>query len=76
MMGKDPTLDIPRLSDPAYYAERAALYAADPNRWAWYVRVHVHTCRRCAKRLSHTGLEAERDGLPGHLCCGHDVRLP
>jgi hypothetical protein len=72
--GKDKTLDIARLAEPAYFAERLAIYQADPLRWAWYVRVHVHRCMQCAREVSHTGLEAERDGLAAHLCCGRDVR--
>lgn len=73
--GKDTTLDLARLgSDPAYYAERLAVYEANPVRWLWYVRQHTHTCKHCARQITHTGLEAERGGLAAHLCCGQDVR--
>ncbi len=77
IQGKDSTLDLARLAtDPGYFAERLALYQAEPMRWAWYVRVHTHSCPSCGRKISHTGLEAERDGAAVHLCCGHDVRFP
>lgn len=74
MPRKDDTLDIPRLAtDPDYFAERKAFYQADPQRWFWYVHTHTHRCQ-CGREISHTGLEAERDGLAAHTCCGRDVR--
>lgn len=71
---KDPTLSRERLSDPAYYAQQLALYESDPKLWTWYLNPHAHTCPRCARIISHTGLDAERDEPTSHLCCGHDVR--
>lgn len=75
MPQKDPALMRDQLTDPTYYAQQLALYQSDPLRWAWYLRTHAHKCKACGREITHTGLEAERDGDAVHLCCGRDVRL-
>lgn len=74
MPQKDNELIRERLTEPAYYAQQQALYESDPVRWAWYLREHSHVCKRCQRTITHTGLDAERDGDASHLCCGADVR--
>lgn len=63
--------DLKRLnSDPAYYDTIVKQYAG-----THYVDIHNHTCKTCGHVITHTKLEALRDGdLENHTCCGIDVR--
>lgn len=71
----DPMLDKARLQDPIYFEQMTQKYRADPRTWMWYVNYHLHGCKQCNRVWAHTGLEAVRDGLSSHLCCGKDVRV-
>jgi hypothetical protein len=75
---RDPDLDIARLTDPEYFEARRVHYAkhaVGDAYAAWYVNLHSHTCRACGRIITHTGLEATREGIAAHQCCGADVRV-
>jgi len=64
--------DIQRLSDPAYFAAIAARYSTGSAS-----QPHSHVCQWCKRTITHSRLEALRDGeVESHLCCGQDVRAP
>jgi hypothetical protein len=71
---RDPALDPARLAEPVYFAERLAAYQAMGPGGSWYVNTHTHTCPSCRRVITHTGLEATREGAAAHICCGQDVR--
>lgn len=71
---KDPELDHVRLQDQGYFDAMVLKYRTDPRRWMWYLNYHIHGCKKCNRAWVHTGLEAVRDGISSHMCCGKDVR--
>lgn len=61
--------DPERMSDPVYFAQLNERYKTGTG-----VRPHSHTCKACGRVITHTRLEALRDGSASHVCCGKDVR--
>ncbi len=72
--------DETRLSEPAYFEDiRQRMLNAhsvlDRSLCTWFLSPHCHRCPHCSRTLTHTGLQALRDGdARAHQCCGADVR--
>jgi hypothetical protein len=63
--------DPAQMQDPDYFAKLNERYKAGTG-----VRLHSHTCSLCGRVITHTRLEALRDGEKlSHTCCGKDVRF-
>jgi len=73
------TFDVGRLQEPGYFGAieaqlRARTHISEAIVARWFLEPHTHRCPRCQREITHTGLEATRDGPEAHRCCNRDVR--